>query len=62
MCLSEAFELKGENRIPLMNYVSGISIDGDKIKLTDMLGAEKTVIGALKSLDLTENIILIETK
>ena len=62
MCLSDAFEVSGGERRPLMNYVSGISVDGEKVVLTDMLGAKKTVAGTLKSVDLTKNVILIETE
>lgn len=62
MCLSDAFEIKDGQRSPLLNYVSGISVDGDSITLTDMLGARKTVTGTLKSVDLTKNVILIEMK
>lgn len=61
MCLSDAFELVGTERRPLMNYVSGISVENNTIILTDMLGARKIVTGNLKSVDLTHNIILIET-
>ena len=62
MCLSDAFEVSGGERRPLMNYVSGISVDGEKVVLTDMLGAKKTGTGTLKSVDLTKNVILIETE
>ena len=41
MCLSDAFEVSGGERRPLMNYVSGISVDGEKVVLTDMLGANR---------------------
>lgn len=60
MCLSDAFELKNGAKTPVMNYVSGISVDGDKVVLTDMLGAKKIVTGRLQSVDLTKNVILIE--
>jgi predicted RNA-binding protein len=59
MCLSDAFELVGEEKRPLMSYVSGISVEDGKVTLTDMLGARKTVSGTLKSVDLTRNVILI---
>ena len=62
MCLSDAFAVSGGERRPLMNYVSGISVDGEKVVLTDMLGAKKTVTRTLKSVDLTKNVILIETE
>ena len=50
MCLSDAFAVSGGERRPLMNYVSGISVDGEKVVLTDMLGAKKTVTGTLNVL------------
>lgn len=53
--------MNGERR-PVMNYVSGISVDENGVTLTDMLGARKTVPGTLKSVDLTKNVILIEAK
>ena len=59
MCLSDAFELVGEEKRPLMSYVSGISVEDGKVTLTDMLGARNTVSGTLKSVDLTRNVILI---
>lgn len=62
MCLSDAFELRDGERVPLLHYVSGISVSGDTITLTDMLGAKKVVTGTLQSVDLTKNVILIETK
>ncbi len=61
MCLSDAFELCGGEKKPLMNYVSGISVEGENVVLTDMLGARKSVKGTLKSVDLTKNVILIES-
>ena len=60
MCLSDAFELIGGERRPLMHYVSGISVEDGTVTLTDMLGARKVVPGTLKSVDLTDNIILTE--
>lgn len=60
MCLSDAFELVDGERKPLMNYVSGISVENGVVTLTDMLGAKKIVPGCLKSVDLTHNVILIE--
>ena len=62
MCLSDAFELCGGEKKPLMNYVSGISVEGENVVLTDMLGARKSVKGTLKSVDRTKNVILIESE
>ena len=60
MCLSDAYELVGGERRPLMSYVSGISVEDSVITLTDMLGARKFIPGTLRSVDLTHNVILIE--
>ena len=60
MCLSDAYELGGGERRPLMSYVSGISVEDSVITLTDMLGARKIIPGTLRSVDLTHNVILIE--
>ena len=60
MCLSDAYELVGGERRPLMSYVSGISVEDSAITLTDMLGARKIIPGTLRSVDLTHNVILIE--
>lgn len=60
MCLSDAYEINNGVKTPLFSYVSDLSVDGDRITLTDMLGARKTVTGKLKSVDLTANVILIE--
>lgn len=52
MCLSDAFELVGGERRPLMNYVSGISVEDGVVTLTDMLGARKKVPrGTLRSVE-----------
>ena len=47
MCLSDAFAVSGGERSPLMNYVSGISVDGEKVVLTDMLGANRSGVLAV---------------
>ena len=60
MCLSDAYELVGGERRPLMSYVSGISVEDSVITLTDMLGARKIIPGTLRSVDLTHNVILLE--
>lgn len=62
MCLSDAYELRGDEKTLLLRYVSNLSAEGGHITLTDMMGARKTVEGTLKSVDLTKNVILIEAK
>ena len=59
MCLSTAYRDSKPDEI-LMEYVSSISVNGDKITLTDMMGEQKTFTGSLKFADLTGAIIKID--
>jgi predicted RNA-binding protein len=60
MCLSTAYELgAGDERRQLCEYVSAIKVSGDTITLTDLMGIEINVAGALESVDLIKNAILI---
>lgn len=45
-----------------MEYVSRISIDGDEITFTDVMGEEKKVTGRLVMADLTGAVVKIELK
>ena len=51
MCLSTVRRDSDPEDI-LMEFVSRINIDGDKITLTDVLGAQKTLTGSLTYADL----------
>ena len=58
MCLSTVYESTDPDRI-IMEYVSMIVIDGDKITLTDVMGDNKTVAGTLEMADLTGGVVRI---
>lgn len=60
MCLSTVFEERGAQQTKLCEYVSGIRAEGDKITLTDIMGAETVVFGTVKSVDLVQNKIIIQ--
>jgi len=60
MCLSTVIKEVGEEQIKLAEYVSGVKAEGEKITLTDIMGAETVVYGTLKSVDLVSNRIIIE--
>ena len=60
MCLSTVYKADGSERVKLAEYVSGVRAEGDKITLTDIMGAETVVVGTLKSVDLVANQIVIE--
>ncbi len=60
MCLSTVYKADGSERVKLAEYVSSVRSEGDKITLTDIMGAETVIFGAMKSVDLVKNEILIE--
>jgi predicted RNA-binding protein len=62
MCLSTAYELgEGDERRQLCDYVSKITVFGDTITLTDLMGVEMNVSGLLEGVDLIKNAILIRS-
>ena len=60
MCLSTVYKADGSERTKLAEYVSTVRSEGDKITLTDIMGLETVVFGAMKSVDLVKNEIVIE--
>ncbi len=60
MCLSTVYEENHGQRRKVCEYVSGVVTDGDAVTLTNLMGEEITVYGALKSMDFIKNIIVIE--
>jgi predicted RNA-binding protein len=60
MCLSTAYALgEGGMKKQLCEYVSGITVAGNTIVLTDLMGQEMRVTGELESVDLVKNAITI---
>lgn len=59
MCLSTAYRTNDPNSV-IMEYVSGIHVDGDQITLTDVMGDTTTVEGKLVMVDLTGGVVRID--
>lgn len=59
MCLSTAYRTSDPNSV-IMEYVSGISVDGERITLTDVMGDTTTVEGKLIMVDLTGGVVRID--
>jgi predicted RNA-binding protein len=59
MCLSTAVNANDPNDI-LMEYVQTLSIDGDTIILTDLMGEKKVIRGTLSFADLTGAVLKIK--
>ena len=60
MCLSAVYEVRGGNEKLICEHAVAISLDGGVITLTDIMGEEVIINGALKSIDLVKNTIKIE--
>lgn len=59
MCLSTAYKTSDPGCV-IMEYVSAIQIDGDKVILTDVMGDQTTVEGKLAMVDLTGGVVRID--
>lgn len=58
MCLATAYRTDAPDSV-ILEYVSKVEIDGDKITLIDVLGDTKTVVGSLAMADLTGGVVRI---
>jgi predicted RNA-binding protein len=59
MCLSSVFEVRDGHETLVCEHVSGVTADGGSVTLTDIMGVETVVMGAVTNIDLVKNIILI---
>lgn len=59
MCLSTAYRTSDPSSV-IMEFVSGINVDGNKITLTDVMGDQTTVEGKLIMVDLTGGVVKID--
>ncbi|HIR75351.1 MAG TPA: CooT family nickel-binding protein [Candidatus Choladousia intestinipullorum] len=59
MCLSTAYRTNDPDSV-IMEYVSKIDVDGEKITLTDVLGDTKIVEGSIVMADLTGGVVKID--
>jgi len=60
MCLSAVYEVRDGNETLVCEHATAICLEGEFVKLTDIMGEEISVNGTLKSIDLVRNIIKIE--
>ncbi len=58
MCLATAYNIKDHDSV-ILEYVSKIEVDGDKVILTDVLGEQKAIAGTLAMADLTGGVVKI---
>ncbi|MDR0596413.1 MAG: CooT family nickel-binding protein [Clostridiales Family XIII bacterium] len=59
MCLSTVYK-SGDPNTAFAEYVTGAKVDGDKITFTDITGNKATCQGAIASIDLVGNVIVVD--
>ncbi|MEG0778927.1 MAG: CooT family nickel-binding protein [Oscillospiraceae bacterium] len=62
MCLSDAYEVKNGAETLVCERVTNVEIEGENVRLTNLLGTTKLIPGTLKSVDLNKNIIKIDAQ
>ena len=62
MCLSTAYEVGPSGEKMICDRVTNISVEGDSVRIVNLLGQQTVVQGNLKDVDLNKNVIRIETK
>ncbi len=60
MCLSNVYGVHGEEKELLFPNAATVSQKGDTLVFTNILGIPFEIKGTIRSVDLLENIILIE--
>ena len=60
MCLSNVFLVSDGAEKLVCEYASSVAVEGDKIKLTDVIGQEIAVTGTILSVDLIKNEIKVK--
>ena len=61
MCLSNVYKTTGDEETLVCQYVSNISVEGENVVLTDVLGKEISVPGTLMKVDLINNVVMIRS-
>ncbi len=60
MCLSNVFLVSDGAEKLVCEYASTVSVEGDSIRLTDVIGQETVVTGTILNVDLIKNEIRVK--
>jgi predicted RNA-binding protein len=60
MCLSAVYEARDGQEKMVGQFISNLKTEGEKITLTDIMGAETVLNGKIASVDLIKNVIVVE--
>lgn len=61
MCLSTVYLNEKKDELIAARYVAKVKVEGERIYLTDVIGAETEVIGRLDAIDLEGGTVIIRT-
>ena len=59
MCLSTVYTLKVNEKQEVCKNVASMTVEGDKLVFSDILGVPTAVVGKLEKIDLMENAIFV---
>lgn len=59
MCLSTVVTLRGAEQKELCKNIASMSVEGDKLVFSDIMGVPTAVVGAIEKIDLMENRIFV---
>jgi len=60
LCLSAVYEVRDGTEALVCEFTTAINVNGPEITLTDIMGDDLVIRGALRSIDLVKNIVLID--
>ena len=59
MCLYTVYTLRGNEKQEVCKNVASMTVEGDKLVFSDILGVPTAVVGKLEKIDLMENAIFV---
>ena len=59
MCLSKAYLAGNAGQEPLMEEITSVSIDGNRLLLKSLFGEQKEVQASIKEIDFTTHTIIL---
>ncbi|MBR6321274.1 MAG: CooT family nickel-binding protein [Lachnospiraceae bacterium] len=60
MCLSNVYLVGDDSEKLVCEYASSVSVEGNEILLTDVIGQEIKIVGTIMSVDLINNQIKVK--
>ena len=61
MCLSTVYQVIGTDEKPICQYVSTVSVEGEELHFTDIMGGETVLTGKIEKIDLVNNSIIVRS-